>query len=562
MALENIKNHFAAAMDDAEAQVIALSGNWGTGKSHLWDEHKRNSSDPAITKAVYASLFGVRTIHALKMKLLAAAAEGAEGKNRMRKFLTSGAGIAAKVLKGLHRSVEAIDDVALLSLPHVLSETFVVLDDIERKHQQLEIDEVLGFIDEFTQKHDTRFLLILNSDKLGDKSVWEKFREKVIDHEIALEISPDEAFEIANASRQSAYTEAMKQANRVLGVTNIRVLSKAIVFIDKLFKNHANLEAKAVKRLVPPALLLCAIHYRVLPNGPSPEYVVAFDLSDAEPSRKSDGENQQRWFDLMDRLELVRSGQFEREVAIALSNGMINHDLVDEAILTHQRPSQVEAANARVRAFVHDYHWNHKKSVDNLLSEANGMLAMGEHMDVDAVSALSSILSELGHPVLAEEFVQRWLSGRDFTPEVASNLLSAGKSERWAPSILDALQGMAAQTASLSRDLASVLERIRRVHYTDDDTHIVSNASLDLYTQMLRVLDKEEFAEVVRQHVDWLEYGMKWPWKAAGVNTFVEACARIVEDEPDTRLAAILRRTVFRGAEDDLRKVLEADDEA
>lgn len=102
------------------------------------------------------------------------------------------ASVLDKFLKGLHRSAEAIDDAVLLTLPHALRDAFVALDNIERMYNLLEIDEALSFIDEFTAKHSVRFLLILNTDKLGDKAILEKFREQAIHYEIVLKITPDE----------------------------------------------------------------------------------------------------------------------------------------------------------------------------------------------------------------------------------------------------------------------------------------------------------------------------------------------------------------------------------
>lgn len=86
-----------------------------------------------------------------------------------------------KVLKSIHSGFSALDELGLIAAPMMLKGRFIVIDDIERKHEKLSIDEILGFIDDCVQSLECRILLILNSDQLGDKKLWELFREKVID---------------------------------------------------------------------------------------------------------------------------------------------------------------------------------------------------------------------------------------------------------------------------------------------------------------------------------------------------------------------------------------------
>ena len=69
MTIEYCKRALEKLLQDQSLGVIALSGEWGTGKTHLWREIKLGSSDPRIKQATKASLFGVRSIVDLKMRL-------------------------------------------------------------------------------------------------------------------------------------------------------------------------------------------------------------------------------------------------------------------------------------------------------------------------------------------------------------------------------------------------------------------------------------------------------------------------------------------------------------
>lgn len=175
----------------------------------MWREVQKASTNDAIKNALYVSLFGVKNILQLKMKIVQSAIpDSKDGPRRARGHAERLARIV-QILEDLAPWLRAIDEIALLAVLAILRKRVIVIDDIERKYAALSIDEVMGFIDEFTQVYGSRILLILNSDQLDDKAMWDKLRERVIDHEIALETTPAEAFGIGIGEQPSP-----KLANR------------------------------------------------------------------------------------------------------------------------------------------------------------------------------------------------------------------------------------------------------------------------------------------------------------------------------------------------------------
>ena len=116
--------------------------------------------------------------------------------------------------------------------PVVLRDKPIVIDDIERKHARLGIDEVLGFIDDYSKQFRVRFVLVLNDDHLStgadQAKLWATIREKVIDEEVKLSTSPKEAFSIAIKLTPSKYSRALGQATAICGLTNIRIVGKVV----------------------------------------------------------------------------------------------------------------------------------------------------------------------------------------------------------------------------------------------------------------------------------------------------------------------------------------------
>lgn len=162
-----LKNLLAQPDND----VIALSGKWGTGKTHLWDEVKKESADGRVKNALYVSLFGLSSIDQVKRTLIERAIPGVESHGGIFDWIKNLFNVGVKAAATHYKALAALSDLnVLLMAPVVLRDKVIVIDDIERKHEKLGIDEVLGFIDEYSKEFRARFVLVLNDDQLGDVS--------------------------------------------------------------------------------------------------------------------------------------------------------------------------------------------------------------------------------------------------------------------------------------------------------------------------------------------------------------------------------------------------------
>lgn len=145
MSLARTKEQLIKLLGQADNSVIALSGKWGTGKTHLWNEVKSSSNDDKVKKALYVSLFGLSSIDQVKRKLIETAIPGVESHGGMFDGLKNLLRLGVKVGSEHYKALAAINDLnMLLMAPVVLSNGVIVIDDIERKHEKLGIDEVLG----------------------------------------------------------------------------------------------------------------------------------------------------------------------------------------------------------------------------------------------------------------------------------------------------------------------------------------------------------------------------------------------------------------------------------
>ena len=70
MTIANTKMQLLNVLSDSDNKVIALTGKWGTGKTHLWNDIKEDSNEAYMQKALYVSLFGLSSIDQVKRKLI------------------------------------------------------------------------------------------------------------------------------------------------------------------------------------------------------------------------------------------------------------------------------------------------------------------------------------------------------------------------------------------------------------------------------------------------------------------------------------------------------------
>lgn len=416
MSLRTTKEHLVALLADSTNKVIALSGKWGTGKSHLWNEIKKSSSDEKIKAALYVSLFGLTSMDQVKLKIVQSTIPGAEQKPQRWEKMKRGWTAASKVLESFNRGFAALNEIALLAVPAILKDRVIVLDDIERKHEKLSTDEVMGFIDEFTQQHGARIILILNSDQLLDYTIWEKFREKVIDQEVRLETSPTEAFDIAASIYPSHYAGRIKKTIETCGVTNIRIIGKVIRAINRILGNRANLSDNVLSRVVPSTVLLSVIHYKGIENGPNFDFVLAAGNPDSEfrnsaENKQDEAAKQMKvWKLLLQELGILGCDEYEKLVVEFLLSGLFDIADVDKVIQRYVSEADVMEAQKLARDLFDHSIWHHNIPETELIAEANTLVQHAHLLDYYTITSLHDLISNWqGGIVVADAILGAWI---------------------------------------------------------------------------------------------------------------------------------------------------------
>ncbi len=547
MSLQDTKQQLVHLVQDPGTRVIALTGKWGSGKSHLWREVKEEGNCALLKDSVYASLFGLSSIDQLKVKLILPAA----GKNPgLWEGARVGWRVLTKALEGFHKSLGvlgSLSDASLALAPAFLSGKLIVLDDIERKHAKLHIDEVLGFIDEFSERYDARFLLILNTDRLEHRDAWDVLREKVVDEEVHLTTSSAEAFEIANAIRPSNCEGWVRDAVEKCGLTNIRVICKINRVVGEVLGGQASLSDAVLARTVPSTVLLSAIHYRALEGGPDVDFVLSHGNNWShlrQDSRdKTGGEKKEDgWRLLLSRLKIISSDDYEILVAEYLRSGRLDARKLNELVSKYSSEADMMATRHACNEFLGANVWEHRLGDEELLNRARPIVDAVLRLDIFSATALHDALVEIpGGKSMAENVVStyvEWISsssstihsveslfGRSVHPAIGEALKKRQKSGTETPTLLDACLYVARNNSWGPRQ-----EFVMRNSTVEDMEAVIRGASTeDLQLFMYRMM------EMTGQRATYVNHF------GSAMDNFVEACRRIGVDSSVPRLGNLIR---------------------
>lgn len=114
MSLQKTKERLVHLLGQ-DNSVIALSGKWGTGKTHLWNEVKEASDDEKVKKALYVSLFGLSSVDQIKRKLIESAIPGVDSHGGVFDGIKNLFNTSVTVASQHYKAMAALKDLNVLS---------------------------------------------------------------------------------------------------------------------------------------------------------------------------------------------------------------------------------------------------------------------------------------------------------------------------------------------------------------------------------------------------------------------------------------------------------------
>lgn len=213
---------------------ILFDGPWGIGKTYAIDKALEEQENVCSI-----SMFGLQNSQQIYHEVLC---QFVLKNNKAGKI----AGAATEVLDGISniwKSVSSVKEV-LQSIAKekelflLLSKGFdslhiIVIDDLERVSDRINIEEVFGIVEELKKCNNVKIILVANIDELqeNNKEIFKKHNEKVIDRIYHITEKPEKI----NWGEIGIHAGFMQEFLSVHKVKNLRTLKKAQRFYDDVY---------------------------------------------------------------------------------------------------------------------------------------------------------------------------------------------------------------------------------------------------------------------------------------------------------------------------------------
>jgi len=247
-------------------KTIMLSGAWGAGKTHFW----QNEIEPELSEklktdnraSIYVSLYGKDNINSLKQEIYLKA----HSEKKLISEEVSTFGLDA--LSGIKDSdlfvgkiAKAFADInkyrkANIGTNRLKKGGVICLDDFERKSKNIDLNDLFGFISQLSIDLKCKVVIILNADVFTGKEaeVFKTVKEKTVNKFFYFEPTIKELFEsIAKDEKYSAlddYKEYILNAIKETEELNARIYIQVLDNCLEWLEVKKNIDEKIIRVLV------------------------------------------------------------------------------------------------------------------------------------------------------------------------------------------------------------------------------------------------------------------------------------------------------------------------
>lgn len=429
MSVELVKEAMHKFLTDPRPQVLCVSGRWGTGKTHAWNQAVKLAAAETLpmSKYAYVSLFGIKDaadilqiayVNTVELKLSKLA--------KLDQQLSATVGVslgdltrnAKKLANALasHASipwVSGLGGVARAVMSNLIKSAIVCIDDIERKGHHVTITEIMGAVAELRDTRSCKVVLILNENNLEkvDREQFALYSEKVIDMTFKFEPTATEAAAIAFPNTDEL-SERLRQASTELGITNIRVLIK----IGDHARNLTSL-LKDIDPHVSAGVLrsLVVIAWSILSPGdegaPKLEYLLDRRHDQHFGAKKQEfTDAETAWGALLDLYGFTSADEFDRTLVEDLQRGFFDWGRLKvhiEKYLTDARKARAHNALEAAWRLARSSYDDNADQVGPAIYEAS--TAHIEYLSATMLSNTVSLLKGVGFPDLAKDLIDRFM---------------------------------------------------------------------------------------------------------------------------------------------------------
>lgn len=436
MTVATAKAVAARFLTSDKPEVLALKGTWGVGKTYAWNKTVLECKDDIkLPNYCYVSLFGMSSISELRTAIFTKTQSvnrlgiklDAEMINKewlgivgeqTKKLFRLGSGIIKELPYGKNITV-GFETLA----PYFIRNTIICLDDFERLATgtgSIKTEEILGLISDLKEEKGCKVVLIFNEEKLNDKDIYSRYREKVVDIEVLYDPTPEEATEIALPGNLPCRTLVKKNCIS-LGVKNIRVLLKIVGLVEMVNEVADSLHPSVMEKAVHTLVLLAWSYFDSDDKKPTLDFLtrwnrIAWRVSE---DKKAEDPQHEIWRNLLQKYGLISITEFDLTIIKIIERGYLEESGFIEAAQALDEESKAQELENSFRTawrlFRESLSDNSEILINDLVASVK---KSARHIDPMSLSSTTTLLRDLGRGDLADELIEFYLAAHATNPSI------------------------------------------------------------------------------------------------------------------------------------------------
>lgn len=381
MSVETIKDQIFKFLSSDTPEVMAIKGEWGVGKTFSWNKFLKEARDAKnikLDRYSYVSLFGINSLKELKYlifqnviknEIIGTDANIETFKDNSFELMESlgrkAAGFFSRttIMKSFVTDIEAI---SFLSL----NKTIICIDDLERKGKGLEIKDVLGLVSLLKEQKNCKVVLLLNDGEEGLED-YQKYREKVIDIELAFAPTPKECTSIAY-SDDAFYQNKLQDFVVILGIRNIRILKKIERLVARPLLLLKDFEPEVSEQIIHSIVLYSWSYYCSNSNEDIPplDFIIGNSYALLGVGGETVSKQQETWKSILHSYKCGYADELDLLLAEYIKNGyFVESELISKVSARNQEIIASKSENS----FSEAWRLYHESFVDNTDEVISGL---------------------------------------------------------------------------------------------------------------------------------------------------------------------------------------------
>lgn len=427
MSVEDVKAQIDRFLKSVDPEVLCIRGNWGTGKTYVWQTAAKNLRDGkdkvALDQYAYVSLFGVNSINQLRSSILQNTLPRAQigdlvtSETVKAKLNPIEGALKRGLMAMLNVAGEGVFDAVVSGLLIMVSKQIICFDDLERKGADLRTGDVLGYVSYLKEERKCKIVILLNDEALkeDDFAQFGSYLEKVVDFNLKFEPTPEQSAAIALDGANDQIKDLIRERCIKLGIDNVRVIRKIYRLAQEIEPLLKAYKVEVLHSVVTTIVLMAWAHFQ--PElAPTKEFLTTRSNFYADFIGNKDGKlsaTEIKWMQLIREYGYSYTDDFDHALLRGIEDGYFSKEIVERhAEELNQRVKADEAA-ARLRTAWRQFQDTFADTAEECLRQFAACLTEnGRFYDLHNVVPIVSLFRDLGRREEGDRLFGAYLESR------------------------------------------------------------------------------------------------------------------------------------------------------